>query len=276
LRVEGKDIRVELKTITSVLPHEETVPELSSALAGQIEEDRFQRDPIIIEREHQVVLDGMHRLKALKDLGARLILCHSVDYSSPDVRLDCWARLLEGEDLRVLTESLRSLGIDSEVTREEALSLVEQRRTRLGVLTGKRSFVSSTPFNSLTESFNVLRSIDASSSALGLRQDFIERERIDEALSRPRSAVVIAPRATKREVLSAARSGRLFPHKSTLHSVSLRIVGVNYPLSELRRGRPPRDLLEERLGRAEVSILEPPVTYLGRRYRERLLVVGRQ
>ena len=84
MRVGSRLVEVDLRPIGSVLPHEETITDLSSRLSDQIRADGFQRDPIIVDRENHVVLDGMHRLRALKELGARHILCHLVDYSSPD------------------------------------------------------------------------------------------------------------------------------------------------------------------------------------------------
>ena len=108
---------------------------------------------------------------------------------------------------------------------------------------------------------------------MGLREDFIEEEIIETAIPNPGSVVILTPRVEKKEVIAAAKSGRLFPHKSTMHVIGIRAVGVNYPLSELQEEEPSQEVRASKLEGARGSILDPPVTYFGRRYWEKLLVV---
>jgi len=273
LRVGSQLVEVDLRPIGSVLPHEETITDLSSRLSDRIRADGFQRDPIIVDRENHVVLDGMHRLRALKDLGARHILCHLVDYSSPEIRLERWARLLKGAKRESLVEILKSSRIDRRVSLKEAIELVDGRSTPVSVLTSGSCFVASSRFRSLAVSFELVRRLDEASRAMGLKQDFIEEELVETAIPNPGNVVILAPRVKKNEVIEAAKSGKLFPHKSTMHVIGLRTVGVNYPLSELQKEEPSHELRASKLEAARGSILDPPVTYFGRRYWEKLLVV---
>jgi len=273
LRVGSRLVEVDLRPIGSVLPHEETITDLSSRLSDQIRADGFQRDPIIVDRENHVVLDGMHRLRALKELGARHILCHLVDYSSPEIRLERWARSLKGVKRESLAEILKESRIDRRVSLKEAIELVDGRSTPVAVLTSGSCFVASSSFRSLAETFELVRSLDEASRAMGLREDFIEEEIIETAIPNPGSVVILTPRVEKKEVIAAAKSGRLFPHKSTMHVIGIRAVGVNYPLSELQEEEPSQEVRASKLEGARGSILDPPVTYFGRRYWEKLLVV---
>ena len=273
MRVGSRLVEVDLRPIGSVLPHEETITDLSSRLSDQIRADGFQRDPIIVDRENHVVLDGMHRLRALKELGARHILCHLVDYSSPEIRLERWARSLKGVKRESLAEILKDSRIDRRVSRKEAIELVDGRSTPVAVLTSGSCFVASSSFRSLAETFELVRSLDEASRAMGLREDFIEEEIIETAIPNPGSVVILTPRVEKKEVIAAAKSGRLFPHKSTMHVIGIRAVGVNYPLSELQEEEPSQEVRASKLEGARGSILDPPVTYFGRRYWEKLLVV---
>ncbi len=275
MRVGGYEVKVDLRPISSVLPHEETIQELSSILKDQIRNDGFQRDPIIVDGETRVVLDGMHRVRALKDLGARHVVCQLADYSSREVKLDSWARVVRDEGTEKLLSLMTKLGIDRRVSREEAFALVEGRGTPIAVLTPESSFVSPRGFTDLLDSFGLVRRFDVACGTMGCPQDFVEKDLVEVALSNPKTLAVLTLKAKKNEVLDAARSGKLFPHKSTMHLVGFRVVGVNYPVSELMKERPSRGLLVARLERTGVSILEPPVTYFGRRYKERLLVVGK-
>ena len=273
MRVGSRLVEVDLRPIGSVLPHEETITDLSSRLSDQIRADGFQRDPIIVDRENHVVLDGMHRLRALKELGARHILCHLVDYSSPEIRLERWARSLKGVKRESLAEILKDSRIDRRVSRKEAIELVDGRSTPVAVLTSGSCFVASSSFRSLAETFELVRSLDEASRAMGLREDFIEEEIIETAIPNPGSVVILTPRVEKKEVIEAAKGGRLFPHKSTMHVIGIRAVGVNYPLSELQEEEPSQEVRASKLEGARGSILDPPVTYFGRRYWEKLLVV---
>ena len=273
MRVGSQLVEVDLRPIGSVLPHEETITDLSSRLSDRIQADGFQRDPIIVDRENHVVLDGMHRLRALKDLGARHILCHLVDYSSPEIRLERWARLLKGAKRESLVEILKSSRIDRRVSLKEAIELVDGRSPPVSVLTSGSCFVASSRFRSLAVSFELVRRLDEASRAMGLKQDFIEEELVETAIPNPGNVVILAPRVKKNEVIEAAKSGKLFPHKSTMHVIGLRTVGVNYPLSELQKEEPSHELRASKLEAARGSILDPPVTYFGRRYWEKLLVV---
>lgn len=276
MRVGSQLVEVDLRPIASVLPHEETISELSSRLSDQIRSDGFQRDPIIVDIENHVVLDGMHRLKALKDLGAHHILCQLVDYSSPEIRLERWARSLKGVKEESLVRMLHDSRIDRRVSRKEAIDLVDRRSIPIAVLTSSSSFVTTSSFRSVTESFELVRRLDAACRALGLKEDFVEEELMEATIPNPGSIVILTPKASKKEVIEAAKSGRLFPHKSTMHLIGLRAVGVNYPLSELREERPSGEMRVSKLKGARGSILNPPVTYLGRRYNEKLLVVGEE
>ena len=276
MRVGSRLVEVDLRPIGSVLPHEETITDLSSRLSDQIRADGFQRDPIIVDRENHVVLDGMHRLRALRELGARHILCHLVDYSSPEIRLERWARSLKGVKRESLAEILKDSRIDRRVSRKEAIELVDGRSTPVAVLTSGSCFVASSSFRSLAESFELVRRLDEASRAMGLREDFIEEEIIETAIPNPGSVVILTPRVEKKEVIEAAKGGRLFPHKSTMHVIGIRAVGVNYPLSELQEEEPSQEMRASKLEGARGSILDPPVTYFGRRYWEKLLVVRQE
>ncbi|MFX1466245.1 MAG: ParB N-terminal domain-containing protein, partial [Promethearchaeota archaeon] len=68
------DIRLE--KLDYLQPHEKTAFKAVDQLAQEIEKDGFQKDPIIVEKNSMVVLDGMHRLAALKKLSCKTALCY--------------------------------------------------------------------------------------------------------------------------------------------------------------------------------------------------------
>lgn len=78
-------IHVSLVCTESLLPHEMTQADRLSKLLREIREDGFLRVPILVDAKTGTVLDGHHRLEALRRLGAHLVPAALVDYDSPDV-----------------------------------------------------------------------------------------------------------------------------------------------------------------------------------------------
>ncbi len=71
-------------------PHEQTRPELLSQLTDEIERDGVLKVPVLLEREHYVILDGHHRWEALRRLGCKRIPAYVVDYSSEEISVTTW------------------------------------------------------------------------------------------------------------------------------------------------------------------------------------------
>ncbi|MHB8604203.1 MAG: ParB N-terminal domain-containing protein [Thermoplasmatota archaeon] len=76
--------------IATLLPHEEVEP-------GHVDEIRIAlgrtghlRQPIIVDRVSLVVIDGHHRLAALKALQAKRAPVHLIDYADAAVTVEAW------------------------------------------------------------------------------------------------------------------------------------------------------------------------------------------
>jgi hypothetical protein len=76
--------------IRDVRPHEQTRPELLAELLAEIRRDGELRVPVLVEREHHVILDGHHRWEALRQLGCKRIPAYVVDYASEEISLTTW------------------------------------------------------------------------------------------------------------------------------------------------------------------------------------------
>lgn len=70
--------------------HEEIRPDYLEALRKQILCDGILKMPIAVDRRTYVILDGHHRLQALKTLGCRKIPVVLVDYRSPKIKVLTW------------------------------------------------------------------------------------------------------------------------------------------------------------------------------------------
>jgi hypothetical protein len=81
---------LELVDIETIRLHEEHVTETVLRLASKIEEEGVVLQAVLIEGRHKVLLDGHHRLEALRRLGCRRVPAYVVDYDDPAIQLTTW------------------------------------------------------------------------------------------------------------------------------------------------------------------------------------------
>ena len=91
---EKLSLHLKIVDINSLFLHEETIPEMLENLAAEIRMDETLRHPVIVDKESFVVLDGMHRVAALKLLSCRRIPACLVNYKSPSISVGAWYRTI--------------------------------------------------------------------------------------------------------------------------------------------------------------------------------------
>lgn len=84
-----------LTPIEVLKPHEYVDPCRLSYLTGRITVDGVLKKPIVADYRTNVVLDGHHRLQALRLLGCRLIPVIYVDYRDPRIVVETFRRSVE-------------------------------------------------------------------------------------------------------------------------------------------------------------------------------------
>jgi len=82
--------------IEELKEHEEIRPDYLEALKNEILADGILKMPICIDKETCIILDGHHRLQALKRIGCKKIPCVLVDYQSENISVIPWR---EGETI---------------------------------------------------------------------------------------------------------------------------------------------------------------------------------
>ena len=83
-------MRFEVLEIENLRGHERIRPTLLEQLTEQIKKDGYLKRPILVADRVFVVLDGHHRLEALRALGCNRIPAYVIDYSSDVVDLGTW------------------------------------------------------------------------------------------------------------------------------------------------------------------------------------------
>lgn len=100
---------VRLVPIDDIIPHEDIETTTAIALASAIAQAGVVTDPLVLESSSMVLLDGHHRLHALRRLGAERAPCVLIAYGAPGVHLDSWRADVPVDRERVLKAARSSV-----------------------------------------------------------------------------------------------------------------------------------------------------------------------
>lgn len=76
---------IELKQLNR---HEEIIEENLRNVLKSLKIEKRLKEPVVVDEETKVILDGHHRVKAYEILGVREIPCRLVDYSSDKIAVE--------------------------------------------------------------------------------------------------------------------------------------------------------------------------------------------
>ena len=231
IRHKGVTLVLSVEPIEKVLPHEEVLADVLSSIVGSLRRTGAQLDPVIMDRATGVALDGMHRVEALRSMGADKILACGVDYGSESIRLGRWLRAYAGRSNPLLEDLKVRLNL-TRVSRAEALSEVEGHRTPVALFAGGASFKSLLPLASVRESIELVRVFDETAARSGIHPRIVSESEAMKLIDTG-AIVFVPPSPSKEDVVRSGLSRQLFPPKSTRHMIPARPVGVSYPLKWL-------------------------------------------
>jgi hypothetical protein len=278
VRAGGLTFQIKLVELGKLHIHEEIIPELLGSMVDGIKSSGMLRHPIIADVNNLVVLDGMHRVAALKKIKCRYVPACLVDYDSPKVKVGCWYRTVSGKaSANALLDLLRQLEIKlDKASIAEAKRALEDHKAVAAILSKKDCYAISAKASGIREAYAWVGRIEKTFVNNGLNVSYeTERDAEENVRSGRAIAAVMTPRATKSEVLEAALSKKVFAHKTTRHMVPMRPMGVNVLLEWLKGDRPIKDcnhVLVEQLKKRELQRLPSGSTFERRRYDEELLV----
>lgn len=87
---EFSEPRYELVVLETVKLHEEVIPERVDEVADDIKKRGIVLEPVVLDDKHHIVLNGHHRVAALRKLGARKIPAYIVPNEAPYITVDRW------------------------------------------------------------------------------------------------------------------------------------------------------------------------------------------
>jgi hypothetical protein len=270
LALKGPGYGLTIRRVETLRPHERTIPENVEKVRGELQSDGVQKDPIMVDVASGAVLDGMHRLAAFRQLGIGRVVCCEVDYSSWNVALKRWARTYANDDPAGFVKAAGELGISTERTWSEALAQLEARSAPLAVLAGGRAYVAEGK-GGLERSFGLVDGLDRLTAERKWARGFVPEDELDAMVKGSGKSVSLVQRLGKDDVVAAARTGNLFPCKTSMHTIDPRPVAVGFPTDRL--GAATTHSLGEWLAGKTQRLLPGGSVYEGRRYKERLLLM---
>jgi hypothetical protein len=268
--------KITLHELDKLHVHEEIIPELVENLARKISDDGSFFHPIVVERGHSVVLDGMHRVAASKKIGFRYIPVCLVDYDNPNIQVGSWYRLFQNPSLQEALEVCVGLGLSvQEGSFDGHLKLIKRREAIVALFSNERSLALQGAARDIKDAYDIIRDIGEHLRRRGSMIRYDTENEAQKKINDSRASIGLAtPVISKSEIVQVALSGRTFAPKSTRHIIPARPMAVNIPTDwlwgDLSLGETNR-MIVDLLKSKRIERL-PPGQVLDRKYDEELFV----
>lgn len=250
--------------------HETVVGAHVEDLVDAIEHEGIIRDPIIVDRRTNVVLDGMHRVSAARRLGLIGIPACYVDYTDPRIQVGSWLWEYRDLALEAVREQCIAAGLNiRSIERSEGWPRSWPADPAAASPAGQ--FVLAAPDGSPTDALILTRDVLADLKV----SESDPRYCPDSAFTGPskRTVVIVVPRPDKGAIVRAAGTDGRFPPNTSRHVIPARPMGIEVPLDILEQDTAAAtDVLDRRLVDRSIDRLPPGSEYAGRIYEEALLV----
>ncbi len=235
--------KLEVIPINKLILHEEADSKRIERLTKRIKRDGCFKNPIIVAKFNKhdsqfLVLDGVHRAKALEKLGCRDVIGQVVNYFDEGVKVYTWAHLLFGGRQKELLGKIRRIrGLKLiKADKEKAERLLKGKRI-VGYFLLKDGNIfllrSESGLKVRTEKLGeVVRACEAVSEVSRLLKNEIEHllKKHNDAF-----AVLVVPTYNKKDILKLTLNGLKIPAGVTRHIIPNRVLGFNIGLSILKK-----------------------------------------
>ncbi|WP_455370091.1 hypothetical protein [[Eubacterium] cellulosolvens] len=196
-------------------PHEQIDPIRLQEIKKQLMKDGIQREPIIIEGDHLIVLDGHHRIKALKDLGYSKVVAHKINYNDSNLILKTWHPAIKGskKDLQTILHN--------------QIAPFENKQI---LVRCPRLILQDKEHNLKTDRKTIMDSI---LGRFGIKYVRNEEKARELARNDKFAGCIIFESIEKQDVINAALSGSILPPKTTQHIIPCKPEKCFIPLEKL-------------------------------------------
>jgi len=232
-------LKITLCPLSELKPHELIVESLLSSLTKRIIECGVIYDPLIVDEGNLVVLDGMHRLEALKRIGVKFVPVCLVDYNNNNILLKRWFRIVRSPPKRsVIIGELRSKGLKLRGAEfNEANNIVNERKAYFALHWKDYSLIIKGQEHGLVNIVTAskeLHELETTLMSYGAEIKYMTEEDAIKTFVNSSDYILITPiLLSKEEVISVALKGDLLAPKSTRHVIPVRPLSINVPLEIL-------------------------------------------
>ena len=255
--------KLQIVPVENLRSHEETIPYNFQHLRESMLNMGRLVDPIIVDGEHQVVIDGNHRKAVLDSIKCPNAACQIIDYDSPGIGIGSWfpvSQTIKPTDIPGFAPE--AVDFDAGV---KALARMDATFLYVKKLNGKKECYL---YNSNEHTVQgVIGQQRKFLSAIEKRDvQYVADDKMEEYLARGYSAFY-RRLYTKDDIISEALAGRRMPPKSTRHTIPERIIRLNLHLGWLAESpdvckQMMDDMLKRRLNEGSI-----------RRYTETVIVL---
>ncbi|UCD26320.1 MAG: ParB N-terminal domain-containing protein [Candidatus Bathyarchaeota archaeon] len=270
-------LEIKLEKVENLHIHEEVIPHILHKLTEDIRADNLFKHPVIVDSKTLVVLDGMHRVAATKNLGCRFIPVCLVEYDNPHIKVGCWCRVINhSSNLKKLVRSIRETGyVVEECQGEKARKLVNERKAIAAIMASSKCFAVYGPQKNIREIYEAIKQIELKLGSHGYSISYDTESDAQKKVSSGNTlSMLMAPSVSKKDVVEVALKREVFAHKTTRHVIPVRPLFVNVPLEMLKGTltlKKVNEILVENLTKKQITRL-PPGQIIDRRYEEELYV----
>ncbi|MFH1393377.1 MAG: hypothetical protein ABII71_01205 [Candidatus Micrarchaeota archaeon] len=222
--------KLEIREVKSLLCHEQVIAANLKRLKMGMLNIGHLVDPIVVDKETGVVLDGNHRRKVLEIIECPLAVCQVVDYQNPEIQISTWypSVSLSADEVFKL-DSLKYEKVDEKAGKEA----VDKLKAPFMLMTKKEGCLLINP-----GTYKLMEMVEEQNYILSLLEkgsvDYIPDEEVTAHKEDGRS-VFYRRSYTKAEVIKCAQDHNPFPPKSTRHTIPGRIIRLNMKLGWLYR-----------------------------------------
>ncbi len=254
-----------IESVNEVFPHEQTITGNIKRLKEAMLNIGQLVDPLIIDRDSKVVLDGNHRLKVLQILECPLASCQLVDYKSPKIQVGTWFPVTTSPVEEIFkSDKLKFERIECEKGKASLSTMaapfmaVQNTKGDAKVCNAHLIDPGKYKLREMIEEQNFILS-----SLKNVEFSYIPDYMADEYLANGYTVLFRRP-FTKSEIIQSAKEHTPFPPKSTRHSIPDRIIRLNMRLGWLHESKEgalkhQQDLVSQRAYDGNVRRYSEPV-----------------
>jgi len=239
-------------------PNENRVAQIFKSL----EQTKILINPVIVDANLNLLIDGHHRIEAFKWVGLKQIPAFNVSYLSNDVRVESWARVTRAP-------------VDKIVSLFDAL-VVDVTRGRWSVVATSGGFIIRRRFfDEVMDAANYLERFKLCLSAYEYAVE-IEPEPMPLAGNwSGKVHIYTDPVVGKDEVLGAVRANKRFPYQVNRHLINNRPIGMRFPLDVLGSVERFEKFVDKVFARGLPSLITGGTVLDGRSYAENVITFSK-